>query len=114
MSVILYIDDDELVCRSIALVLDDCDHELITMSDPRAAVDYINESPPDLVVCDYRMPELDGLAVLREIEVDVPFVLISGYLRVEVPDDPRLVKVLSKPVRSEQLLDVVESFAEAR
>ena len=111
MSTIVYIDDEEIVCRAIALSLRGCGHQLVTFCDPRAALEHIRANPPALIICDYRMPGLDGLEVLDNLELDVPFVLISGYLSVELPDDPRLVKLLSKPVRPEELLEVVETFA---
>lgn len=115
MKTVVYIDDEELLCRTVSIVLEDCPIALHTFTDPEDAIAFINEHRPDLVLCDYRMPNLDGLDVLSRLEVEVPFVLVSGYLGLDEKDLQRrgVTEVLLKPMKPEQLIDLVESILAA-
>ena len=79
----------------------------------------ILEDPPDLVVCDWSMPELDGVELCREIRVRglpqyVYFILLTGKT-----DPAHLVEgieagaddFLSKPVHKAVLLARIEAGA---
>jgi DNA-binding response OmpR family regulator len=65
---ILVVDDDP---TAVTLMRHMIEREgftrVVTASDGRQALDLIREQPPDVVVLDVHLPELDGLEVLREI-----------------------------------------------
>ena len=68
----------------------------------------------DLVVTDYRMPSMTGLALaraLREIRADLPVVLASGYItddvRLEAPG-AGVSALVSKPYAAKELLEVID------
>ena len=109
MSTIVCIDDEPMLCRALAGVLRSI-ADVVTFCDPLEAIEHINQHPPALVICDFRMPKMDGLTVLRHLDVEVPFVLISGYLTLDVEEDPRLAAVLAKPMRAEALIELVKPF----
>ncbi|MGD0427637.1 MAG: response regulator [Candidatus Acidiferrales bacterium] len=81
--------------------------EVQAVANGRAALDAINQSAPDLVLCDVMMPELDGFGLLRELRAHaatrtLPFILLSARAgeesRVEGLDagaDDYLVKPFS-------------------
>jgi CheY-like chemotaxis protein len=88
--------------------------------DVRAAVDGLHlvavcrEFEPDLIVTDYKMPGLDGLAAAAEVnrERAVPVVVISGRHDVRLPESPvggAPVRVLTKPVTESDLRAAVEA-----
>ena len=71
---------------------------------------------PDLIVTDYKMPGLDGLAAAAQVnrERPVPVVLVSGRQDVDLAataGDLRVVRVLAKPVKEADLRAAVEAVA---
>jgi response regulator NasT len=74
--------DDDGVCREFLYrVLRRMGHEVVCLAENgRQLADYCLHSPPDLVITDVSMPELDGIAAAAEItrQHNVPIVLLSG------------------------------------
>ena len=71
---------------------------------------------PDLIVTDYAMPGLDGLAAAAEVNRDraVPVILISGRDGAEAlatADGSPVVKFLAKPVRDAELRAAIAAVA---
>jgi signal transduction histidine kinase len=67
MATILAIDDRPDDLRLVSTLLRAGGHEVITAESPLQALALIAEQPPDLVVSDILMPELDGLELLRRL-----------------------------------------------
>ena len=65
MSRVLVIDDEPGLRQSLGLLLSDAGYEVTAESDARQALERALKEPFDLVLCDVRMPELDGLEFLR-------------------------------------------------
>ncbi len=108
MSVFVYIDDEEMLCRVFGRVIRSLGVPVKTFTDPHLALEYIGHNDVLAVICDYRMPRLHGLDVLARIERDVPFILVSGDLVGDViAAHPRLTKVLAKPFKPEELIEVL-------
>jgi PAS domain S-box-containing protein len=79
---VLVVDDSEFFAEMTAETLAE-DHGFRThaASDPEAALEYFTAEEVDCIVSDYEMPEMDGLAFLdsvRDVEPDVPFILLTG------------------------------------
>ena len=74
--------DDDGVCREFLFrTLRRMGHEVVCLAENgRQLADYCLQSPPDLVITDVRMPELDGIAAAAEItwKHNIPIVLLSG------------------------------------
>jgi diguanylate cyclase (GGDEF)-like protein len=64
---VLVVDDDPAALRWIARVISSAGHRVLRAENGRQALDLLLENTPDLVVCDWDMPELDGLELCREI-----------------------------------------------
>ena len=85
-------DDDGVGREFLFLVLSRMGHEVVRLAENgRQLADYCLESPPDLVITDVQMPQLDGISAAAEItrRHDVPIVLLSGS------DLPREIKQLA-------------------
>ena len=53
---------------------------------PEALESALERQPWDLIIADYRLPRFDGLAALalvKEKGLDVPFIIVSGYITEE-------------------------------
>ncbi|WP_062269008.1 SpoIIE family protein phosphatase [Endozoicomonas arenosclerae] len=80
-STILVIDDDTIVRESIVAYLEDSGFEILQAENGEMGLAVFRETPPDIILCDLRMPKMDGLAVLRsvrELSPDTPFIVVSG------------------------------------
>lgn len=78
---ILTIDDEENIRDSFRLFLEDFDFRVIEAGNGREGLEVFTSEKPDLVLCDLRMPEIDGLEVLEKIHQtspDTPVIVISG------------------------------------
>jgi serine phosphatase RsbU (regulator of sigma subunit) len=78
---LLVIDDDILVRQSIVAYLEDSGYRIHDESNGYGGIAWFREHKPDLVLTDLRMPDLDGLTLLKmvkEVDPDVPVIVISG------------------------------------
>ncbi|MDH3368014.1 MAG: response regulator, partial [Gemmatimonadota bacterium] len=65
---ILVVDDDRLVLGSVAAALRDARYRVWTADRGDEAVRIAVEVQPDIVVTDLRMPGMDGVALLEQVE----------------------------------------------
>jgi sigma-B regulation protein RsbU (phosphoserine phosphatase) len=78
---LLVIDDDILVRQSIVAYLEDSGYRVHGESNGSGGMAWFRKHKPDLVLTDLRMPDLDGLALLKmvkEVDPDIPVIVISG------------------------------------
>ncbi len=80
-TTILTIDDETAIRTSFALYLSDFDYKVIEAENGRIGLDIIAANQPDLILVDLRMPEVDGLEVLKETQKrwpEIPVIVVSG------------------------------------
>lgn len=80
-STILVIDDDEAVRDSIRLALEQDGFRVVEAADGERGLSLFETENPDLVLCDLRMPQIDGMSVLKELSLrgtETPIIVISG------------------------------------
>lgn len=122
MAHVLIVDDDPVSRLLLKHMLERQDHSVIEADGVDAALSqieqYVSDAQTcesiDMIVCDYVMPDRNGLDLLEAIgpfEISkVPFVLLTGELRRDDLDDDRVDGVtayLTKPVSSTELERVV-------
>ena len=79
--VILTIDDESAIRESIKNYLVDYDYTVIEAENGRQGLEMIHSHHPDLVLVDLRMPEVNGLDVLKDATEklpDMPILVVSG------------------------------------
>ena len=79
---ILVVDDERSMREMLAILLKREGHEVSVAENGRAAIELLNQRPFDLVVSDARMPDLDGLEVLRHarsINPSVIAIMVTAY-----------------------------------
>jgi two-component system, OmpR family, response regulator len=79
-SKILVVDDDAHIREVVQFALEKAGLEVIEAGDGRRALELFSGLKPDLVILDITMPEMDGLAVCREIRksFDTPILFLSS------------------------------------
>lgn len=68
MAKIHIADDESDIRQLLTLILVEDGHEVSASGDGRAALDKMLMNPPDLLVLDLMMPDMDGYAVLQEMQ----------------------------------------------
>ncbi len=78
---VLVIDDEDIVRDSIVAYLEDSGFDVLEAENGLEGIAIFKSQSPDIVLCDLRMPVMDGLAVLNEVSQhspDTPFIVVSG------------------------------------
>jgi two-component system response regulator PilR (NtrC family) len=79
---ILVVDDERSMREMLAILLRREGHDVAVAENGRGAIDLLNQRPFDLVVSDARMPDLDGLEVLRHarsINPSIIAIMVTAY-----------------------------------
>ena len=116
---VLYIEDTDSNIRLVAEILAQRpDISLATAIDGRRGIDAATESPPDLILLDLHLPDMDGGEVLEELRAvtslaEVPVVMLSADATQRQID--RLLELgahayLTKPIRVRTLLTAVDQL----
>jgi DNA-binding response OmpR family regulator len=106
---ILVIDDHHSFGDVMAYALGDQGFDVVTFTDPHAALAHLAEQPPDLILSDVRMPDLDGVTLAQRVRAMgylMPIVLISGDT-VAQPDLAG-VSVVRKAMDIDDLIALIE------
>lgn len=110
LSNVLVVDDEEVIRRGFARTLAGVDCNVATAWDGKEALDALEHNPYDVVLLDLRMPEMDGMTVLRTIKQKWPdseVVVITGYPSIETAKEAvRLgaCDYLAKPVAPAEVI----------
>ncbi|MDF3868151.1 SpoIIE family protein phosphatase [Pseudomonas denitrificans (nom. rej.)] len=78
---LLIIDDDDVVRESLAAYLEDSGFKVTQATNGLEGLKVFEHELPDLVICDLRMPQMDGLELIRrvtEMAVETPVIVLSG------------------------------------
>ncbi|HRI38542.1 MAG TPA: sigma-54 dependent transcriptional regulator [Nitrospira sp.] len=83
---ILIVDDEEAIRTSLRSILEDEGYEVAVAANGHEALKIYGTDPPDLMILDIWMPEMDGLETLRRVKEFVPttqVMMISGHGSIE-------------------------------
>ncbi len=86
MPKILVIDDQKSIRNTLKDILEYEGHEVELAEDGPQGVEKFNANKVDVVLCDIKMPDMDGIEVLEkimEISPDVPVIMISGHGNID-------------------------------
>jgi len=110
---VLVVDDEFGVAEVLDAILTDEGYRVITATNGRQALARIAEQRPDLVLLDYMMPILDGVAVLRALSADpaadgLPVVVMSALPEEAISTETgRYAAFLRKPFQIRTVLAAV-------
>lgn len=115
MHRIMLIDDEENVLNSLTRILKrEAGLELVTNSDPRAALAEANRSKFDLFLSDYRMPYMDGVEFLvntKKSNPDAMRLILSGAADftalMDAINKAEIYRFISKPIQVHELIQTL-------
>src|SRR3954454_12229976 len=117
MARILVVDDEPDIQLLTRINLERDGHEVLTASDGGDALSAVSDSPPDLIVLDVMMPEVDGWTVLTELKSrhgdaasEIPVILLTALgspLARAKGGIEGAVRYLTKPIDLDELRDAV-------
>jgi EAL domain-containing protein (putative c-di-GMP-specific phosphodiesterase class I) len=112
-GLVLLVDDEQSIARAYARTLGAAGFSVEVAFDGKAAAAAARERNFDVIVSDIAMPEMNGLELLRTVrehDLDVPFVLMTGGPAVESAVravEYGALRYLIKPVSTAELEEVV-------
>jgi two-component system nitrogen regulation response regulator NtrX len=88
MNQILLIEDEEPIRRVMVKILaeEDASYEVTEAENGKAGLNALKKKNFDLVLCDIKMPKMDGIEVLQEansLGLNVPFIMLTGHGNIE-------------------------------
>jgi EAL domain-containing protein (putative c-di-GMP-specific phosphodiesterase class I) len=108
---ILVVDDDDAGRELLSEILTEAGYSVVACADGRAALDALQREPCDAVMSDVRMPDMNGLELLRAARAahaDLPVVLLTGGPSLETAIEAvesGAVQYLIKPATEATLLE---------
>ena len=122
MSKILIIEDEEPIRRVLVRILTDEDSsfEIHEASNGKKGLDLIKNDSYDLVLCDIKMPKVDGIELLqrtRKTNSTIPFIMLTGHGNIETAVESMKLGAydfISKPPDLNRLINSVRNALEKK
>jgi DNA-binding NtrC family response regulator len=118
MAKILIADDEQSYRQLLSLVFEGDGHNIRTAKNGREAIDMLNDDPAEIVISDVRMPDMDGIALLREsreVMPDIGVVLMTAFATVDTAREAFILGAddfIQKPFDVEELKLIVKKILE--
>jgi len=95
--------------------------DFVEVENGRAALDHLKENAVDLVITDYKMPEMDGLDLLRRVKASpklhsIPVLVITSFAnqaKIDELIENGAFAVLQKPLSLSKLHETVKPFLDS-
>lgn len=121
MLKVLLVEDDPDARDALALLLAESGYDLATASDGLTAVTAAAEFRPDVVVCDWLLPGVDGVTAARAIQSEgdppAPVIFVTAHSIADLRSRTKDLDVrayLSKPVNFMRLRNELAALAARR
>lgn len=113
MKKILLVDDEQNVLNALLRELGDY-YDVVTFNNPAAALEHCKNTQFELVVADYKMPEMSGIEFLEQfgqLQPDASRLVLSGETDIDalvhMINETHIYRFLSKPWKKTELLNSI-------
>ena len=120
MAKVLVVDDKQMMRDSVATTLVRAGFQAVAAADGPTALEMIGRHRPAAIVTDLRMPNMDGIALLREvmkIDPQLPVVLMTAYASIDTAVEAMKIGAfdyVQKPFDGDELIVCVKRAVEHR
>ncbi len=120
MSKILVVDDERSIRNTLKDILENEEFEVILAEDGLEALDKMELGPFDVILCDIKMPQMDGIELLdkiKEREPDAVVVMISGHGTIDTAVEAikkGAFDFISKPLDLNRLLITIRNATDKK
>jgi CheY-like chemotaxis protein len=114
---ILVADDETTLRSSLSAILESAGHRVVEAEDGTVALGLLQEQDFDVLVLDLHMPRANGIALLQQIQVPPPIVIVYSafaYFLVDAVRDAvgaKVFRYMQKPVPPLELIAAVNEAA---
>ena len=114
---IIYIEDDTEMIDLVTLILNRRGYQVKGAHGGRQGLDLVQKEPPDLILLDLMMPDLDGWDLYQQLKAneatkDIPVIIITAKAqaidRVLGLHIAKVEDYISKPFRPQELIESIE------
>lgn len=87
---ILIVDDEEDICNTLSDFLKECGYEVLQATSGTEAIRLVKAARPHLILLDIRMPEMDGLEILRRVRAvdqEVGVIMITAFTDITIAQE---------------------------
>ncbi len=117
---VLIVDDDELILKALARILESAGYETSCFVTPEEALEVIEAKAPVVVISDYMMPTMDGVAFLKASRARYPNavrILCTAAedfrVALQAVNAGEVFRIISKPWHQQELLNTVQQAADS-
>ena len=106
---ILLIDDDEWIRDAMRIFFETENCKIIALETAEEALKMLHQQEYDIVICDYKLPGLNGLTFLKEVrqaQSDALTIMITAYKTAHLVSEAKKIGVhgfIAKPFTSESI-----------
>jgi two-component system response regulator AtoC len=107
---VLVVDDEENLRHYLQMVLGEEGYQVETAPDGKAALEKMQHHACDIVLCDIRMPRMDGMAFLKEVKakgLEGTIIMMSAYGTVDTAVEAMKIGAydyVSKPFNADEII----------
>ena len=84
---ILLIDDDRLLRMSMQVAFEAEGYDVVEAENGKSGLEIIKNNRPDMIICDIKMPEMDGLTLLKIVKADPTISAIPFYMLTSLQEE---------------------------
>jgi DNA-binding response OmpR family regulator len=117
MSHLLVVEDDPNTLSGLQDLLRQEGYQVRGVTRGRQAIQLILAEAIDIVICDYSLPDMDGLQVCRELkrlQPELELFLVTAYSNTEIKKAAKacnITEIFHKPLDLEELLEKLAAFS---